>query len=174
MPVSLDTSVVASWLRILGASQGWIDKAQAHCKAEGIAESDMVGARLVEDMLPFAYQIKSMVVHSQGAIEGIRNGVFSPDFSDPPADFAGLRESITGAITFLNAISADELEGMIGGDMRFEIGEKRLDFASTEDFLFSFSVSNFYFHAVTAYGILRNKGVDVGKMDYIGALPLKG
>jgi hypothetical protein len=55
--------------------------------------------------------------------------------------------------------------------MRFEIGEKRLAFTA-EDFLLSFSQPNFYFHATTAYGILRAKGVKVGKLDYLGKLRL--
>lgn len=57
-------------------------------------------------------------------------------------------------------------------DMRFEIGEKRLSF-TVDDFLLSFSQPNFYFHAVTAYGILRANAVNVGKLDYLGALRTK-
>ena len=55
--------------------------------------------------------------------------------------------------------------------MRFEIGEKRLDFTA-EDFLLTFSQPNFYFHASMAYAILRAKGVNVGKIDFLGKLRL--
>jgi hypothetical protein len=83
-----------------------------------------------------------------------------------------MRGLLSDAIAFLNGVTEDEMEGFIGQDMRFEIGEKKLPFTA-EDFLLTFSQTNFYFHAVTAYGVLRAKGVAVGKLDYLGALRIK-
>lgn len=168
MPLSLHAAVIPSALQILGAGLGWLEKAQA-C---GIAEGELVEARLVDDMLPFAYQVKSMAVHSQGAIEGVRKGVFSPDMSEPPSTIAGLREKLQGAIAFLESVTEDEMEGFFGQDMRFEFRDKKVPFTA-EDFLLTFSQPNFYFHAVTAYGVLRARGVAVGKLDYLGALRIK-
>ena len=166
MPLSLHAAVIPSWLQILGAGRGWLDKAAAG----GMAEQDLVEARLVEDMFPFAYQVKSMAVHSQGAIEAVRQGVFSPNFAEAlPSTLDELRERLDGAIALLGSVAEDELEGFVGQPMRFEIGEKRLDFTA-EDFLLSFSQPNFYFHASMAYAILRAKGVPVGKIDYLGKL----
>ena len=56
--------------------------------------------------------------------------------------------------------------------MRFEFGERRMDFTA-EEFLLSFSQPNFYFHATTAYDILRFKGLPIGKRDYTGRVRLK-
>ena len=50
--------------------------------------------------------------------------------------------------------------------------EHRLEF-TVENFLLSFSLPNFYFHAATAYDILRWKGARIGKRDYMGRLRLK-
>ena len=163
MPLSLHAAFVPTTLQILGASLGWLDKAAA----SGIAESELVEARLIEDMLPFAYQVKSCAVHSQGAIEGLRQGVFSPDMTEPPQTLSGLRERVEGAIAFLEGVSEDELEGMIGQPMRFEFGDFRLDFTA-ESFLLSFSQPNFFFHATTAYDLLRMKGIEIGKRDFVG------
>ncbi|KRA84120.1 DUF1993 family protein [Altererythrobacter sp. Root672] len=168
MPFSLHSALVPSWLQILGAGRGWLDKA-ADC---GLDESSVVDARLVEDMFPFSYQVKSMAVHSQGAIEAVRQGVFTPNFAEAlPGSLSELRERLDGAIALLESVGEDELDSFVGKPMRFEIGEKRLDFTA-EDFLLSFSQPNFYFHASTAYGILRAKGVKVGKLDYLGKLRL--
>ena len=169
MPISLHAATIPSKLQILGAGLGWLDKA-ASC---GIAEGELMEARLIDDMLPFAYQVKSMADHSQGAIEGVRAGVFSPKFGEPlPTSLAALRDKLESAIAFLEGVSEDELESFIGRDMRFEIGEKKLPFTA-EDFLLTFSQPNFYFHATTAYGVLRAKGVEVGKLDYLGALRIR-
>ena len=166
MPLSLHAALVPSWLQILGAGRGWLDKATAH----GLSAADLTEARLIEDMFPFAYQVKSMAVHSQGAIEAVRQGVFAPNFGEAlPGSYDELRERLENAVAVLESVSEDELESFIGRPMRFEIGEKRLDFTA-EDFLLSFSQPNFYFHATMAYAILRAKGVPVGKIDYLGKL----
>jgi uncharacterized protein len=166
MPLSLHAAVVPSWLQILGAGRGWLDKATAH----GMGEAELCDARLIEDMFPFSYQVKSMAVHSQGAIEAVRQGVFSPNFGEAlPSTLAELRQRLDGAIELLESVGEDELESFERRPMRFEIGEKRLDFTA-EDFLLSFSQPNFYFHATMAYAVLRAKGVPVGKIDYLGKL----
>ena len=168
MPLSLHAALVPSWLQVLGAGRGWLDKAGT-C---GMDEGAVVDARLIEDMFPFAYQVKSMAVHSQGAIEAVRQGVFAPNFGEAlPGSLTELRERLDGAIAVLESVGEDELESFVGQPMRFEIGQKRLDFTA-EDFLLSFSQPNFYFHASMAYAILRAKGVNVGKIDYLGKLRL--
>jgi hypothetical protein len=169
MPLSLHAATVPSMLQILGAGKGWLAKARA-CEME---EGDVIKSCLAEDMLPFTYQVKSMAVHSKGAFEGVRNGVFSPDMSEPPATFDALDERLDDAIAYLEALSEEEVEALRGGDMRFQFGERQIPF-SVDDFLLSFSQPNFYFHATTAYGILRANGVDLGKRDYMGRLRIKG
>jgi hypothetical protein len=169
MPLTLHQATVPGWLQLLNAAHGWLDKAGA----SGMTEEELLSARLIENMFPFSYQVKSIAVHSQGAIEGVREGVFRPRFGERnPSCLAELRTLVDGAIAFVQSLTEEEMEGMIGRDMRFEVGEKRLDFAA-EDFLLSFSQPNFYFHATTAYGILRMLGVGVGKLDYLGRLRLK-
>ena len=169
MPLSLHAALVPSWLQILGAGRGWLDKATAH----GLSAADLTEARLIEDMFPFAYQVKSMAVHSQGAIEAVRQGLFSPNFGEAlPSTLDELRGRLDGAIALLESVGEDELESFTGQPMRFEIGDKRLDFTA-EDFLLSFSQPNFYFHAATAYDVLRMKGVPVGKRDFMGRVRIQ-
>jgi hypothetical protein len=123
-------------------------------------------------MLPFAYQVKSTAAHSLGAIEGVRRGVFRPDMSPLPDSFAALREKISGARTALAAVTPAEVNGFEGKDMTFEIGDRKLPFTA-ENFLLSFSLPNFFFHAATAYDILRQRGIVIGKRDFMGKLRLK-
>ena len=173
MAFTLYAATIPSYLQILNSVSRLIDKAEAFCNEQGIEPEALIQARLADDMLPFAYQVKSTAVHSIGAIAGVRKGIFSPDTSTPPATFDGLRERIAGAISALEAINPDEVEGFIGKDMRFEFGANAMDF-SAEEFLLSFSQPNFYFHATTAYDILRMKGVQIGKRDFNGRVRKRG
>lgn len=167
MAFTLYAATIPSYLQILNSVSTLIDKAEAFCIEKGLEPEVLIQARLAEDMLPFAYQVKSTAVHSIGAIEGVRKGTFSPDTATPPTTFDDLRERIAQTIAALEAIDPDEVESFIGRDMRFEFGTHAMDF-SAEEFLLSFSQPNFYFHATTAYDILRMKGVRLGKRDFNG------
>lgn len=172
MTFSLYSAVVPSYLQILQAVLGLLDKAEAFCSERALAPEHILQARLAEDMFPFAYQVKSTAVHSLGAIEGVRRGVFSPDSTKPPETFAALEARIAGTLAALEAIDAAEVDGFIGREMRFVAGERQFEFTA-EDFLLSFSQPHFYFHATTTYDILRWKGVQIGKRDFIGRPRLK-
>lgn len=167
MAFTLYAATIPSYLQILASVSRLIGKAETFCADKGLPPEALIQARLADDMLPFAYQVKSTAVHSIGAIEGVRKGSFSPDMTTPPATFDALRERIAQTITDLEAIEPDEVNSFIGKDMRFEFGTTTMDFAA-EDFLLSFSQPNFYFHATTAYDVLRMKGLEIGKRDFNG------
>jgi hypothetical protein len=167
MSFSLYFAVVPSYLQILDGLSGLIGNAESFCSEKGMAPEQIIEARLVEDMQPFAYQVKSAAVHSLGAIEGVRRGVFSPDTTKPPQSFAALKTRIAETHAGLSAIEPGEVDGFIGRDMRFSFGERHIDYRA-EEFLLSFSQPNFYFHATTAYDIMRWKGVQIGKRDFLG------
>jgi len=90
MPFSLYAATVPSYRQILEVVAGLLGKAQVFCAEKGIAPHEIIQARLADDMLPFAYQMKSTAVHSLGAIEAMRQGVFSPDMTPPPETFGAL------------------------------------------------------------------------------------
>lgn len=167
MSFSLYSAVVPSYLQILDGVSGLLDKAEVFCSEKGISPGQIIDARLAEDMHSFAYQVKSTTVHSLGAIEGVRRGAFSPDMTKPPESFAALKTRIGETRAGLQAIAPDEMDAFVGRDMRFSFGERHIDFRA-EEFLLSFSQPNFYFHATTAYDILRWKGVQIGKRDFLG------
>ncbi len=174
MVFSLYDAIVPSWLQMLGTAAHLVDKAEAWCGERDVPDATLIEARLADDMHPFAYQIKSAAVHSQGAIEGAFKGVFSPDTSIPPDSFAGLRERIEAARAVLAGLDPDDVDGLTGNDMAFVVGDvRRLEFAA-DQFLLSFSQPNFYFHVTTAYAILRGRGVAIGKRDYLGQMRIKG
>jgi uncharacterized protein len=167
MSLSLYAATIPTFQQILGAISGLLDKAEAFCAEKGIAAQELIQTRLAADMFPLAYQVKSTAVHSLGAIEGIRKGVFSPDTTAPPETFAALKARIAETLTALEKIDSAEIDGFLGRDVRFAFGNNHRDYTA-ENFLLSFSLPNFYFHATTTYDILRWKGMPIGKRDFIG------
>lgn len=172
MAFSLYEATIPSYRQILGAVGGLLGKAETYCAERKLAPEEIIQARLAPDMLPFAYQVKSTAVHSLGAIEALRKGVFSPDMTPPPQTFPDLKTEIAGALAALEAIDAAEIDAFLGRDMRFAFRERQFDYTA-ENFLLSFSQPNFYFHATTAYDILRWKGLPLGKRDFVGRVRLK-
>jgi hypothetical protein len=169
---------VPTFLQTVSAVGGFLDRAATHCAETGADPEDFARVRLVDDMAPFHFQIECVAHHSVWALLAIKNGVFDPPALVPPGSipFAGLREMIAQAEAALKAFTPEEVNSWSGKDLDLQIGppdqSRRLAF-TPETFLLSFSLPNFYFHAVTAYNILRTQGVPLGKRDYEGVLRTK-
>ncbi|HLZ82634.1 MAG TPA: DUF1993 domain-containing protein [Caulobacteraceae bacterium] len=172
MAISLYEATVERYLQTLGAVAGVLDKGAAHCAETGTDPSDLVATRLCSDMLPLAFQVWSVEHHSNGAIEGAKSGVFAPPGPLPALTYADLQKIVADTREKVGALTPDEVNGLQGRDMVFQIGERKMPFTA-EGFLLSFSLPNFFFHATTTYDILRSKGVKLGKRDFMGALRLK-
>jgi uncharacterized protein len=173
MALSLYAATIPAFQQTLGAIAGLLLKGEAFCAEKKLAPEEIVQARLAPDMLPFAYQVKSTSVYSLGAIEALRRGIFSPDMSPPPDTFAALKAQTAATLAALEALEPAEIDGFAGRDMAFAFRDRRIEFTA-ENFLLSFAYPNFYFHATTAYDILRWKGVQIGKRDFMGALRTRG
>ena len=172
MALSLYDVTVPTFTQTLGALAGVLEKAEAHCGEKGMRPDDWAGARLFSDMLPLSFQVQQAAAHSAGALEAVQSGVFSPTATPPPETYAGLKRSVADALASLSRYSPADVNALEGRDVRFEFRGRALPFTA-ENFLLSFSLPNFYFHATTAYDILRHNGVPLGKRDFMGNLRLK-
>jgi len=173
MAFSLYDATVANYLQILGAIGGVLERSLAHFKEKGIDPAEIIEARLAPDMLPLRFQIVSVAHHSRGAMEAAKNGVFAPSRGKPDLDYAALQAMVTEAHNELSALAPEAVNALVGRDVTFKVGDRTLPFTA-EGFLMSFSLPNFFFHATTAYDILRHKGAPIGKRDFMGRLKLKG
>ncbi|MFT4096636.1 MAG: DUF1993 domain-containing protein [Rhodoblastus sp.] len=171
MAISLYDVSIANFLQAVTGVAGFLEKGRAHFADKPDALEEIVESRLYPDMLPFRFQVISVVHHSQGAIEGVKKGTFSPRM-DGPKDYAGLQQIVADARTMLKAVTREEIDALEGKDMFFEFRDSKLPF-TPQDFLMSFSTPNLHFHAATAYDLLRMKGVPVGKRDFMGPLRIK-
>ncbi|MDE2362354.1 MAG: DUF1993 domain-containing protein [Hyphomicrobiales bacterium] len=172
MAISLYDASVAGFIQSLQGVAHFLEKGRAHFADKEGALAEIVDARLWADMLPFRFQIVSVVHHSQGAIEGVKKGTFSPRVELGPQDYAGLQKMVADALAALKAMTREEIDALEGKDMAFEFRDVKLPFTA-ENFLMSFSIPNLQFHATTAYDILRSKGAPLGKRDFTGPMRIK-
>ncbi len=172
MALSLYDASVANFLQTLAGVSGFLDRSLTHFREHGVDPEKVVDARLAPDMQPLRFQIISVAHHSRGAIEGVQQGAFHPPSGKAALDFAGLQALVAEAREILSGLTPEAINALGGGDVTFHIGDRKLPFTA-EGFLMSFSLPNFYFHATTAYDILRTNGVPLGKRDFLGRMRMK-
>ena len=160
---------VLTFLQTVKAVGGFLDLAARHCIETHLNPDDFVHARLFDDMAPFHFQIEAAWHHSVWGLQAAKTGVFDPPALVGPVPFAELQAMIVKAETALEGFTPEEVNSWAGKDLELQIGPRKLAF-TPETLILSFSLPNFYFHAVTAYDILRSRGVPIGKRDFEGRL----
>src|SRR6476646_8272407 len=169
MATSLYDLSVPTFLQTVKAVGGFLNRAAGHCAETRADPDDFVHARLFDDMAPFHFQIEAAWHHSVWGLEAARTGAFAPPALVGPVPFAALRAMMGKAEAALEAFTPEEVNGWAGKPLDLQIGPRRLAF-TPETLILSFSLPNFHFHAVTAYDILRSRGVPIGNRDYEGQL----
>ncbi|WP_445679202.1 DUF1993 domain-containing protein [Radicibacter daui] len=168
MPVSMYDVSVPVFLRGLGRMHHLLDKLDAFSAEKGLAHGDLLGARLAPDMHPFTRQIQAVSDTSKGAIARL-SGQQPPSMPDTETSVAELRERVAKTEDFIKSVSRDAIDGSEAREIVLKVGPNELKFEGL-GYLTVFALPNFYFHVTTAYDILRNQGVQIGKRDYLGPL----
>jgi uncharacterized protein len=167
MTLSMYSASVPVLVRGLTNLSAILDKAVASAEARKIDPAVFVAARLAPDMNPFTAQIQTASDSAKGA--GARlTGTEAPSFPDNETTFPELQARIQKTIDYLQSLKPEQFDGAETRDvvMKFPNGEMKF---TGQDFLLRFALPNFYFHLTTAYAILRHNGVEIGKMDFLGA-----
>ncbi|MDB4966146.1 MAG: hypothetical protein JWN44_1835 [Myxococcales bacterium] len=147
-----------------------LEKAIAHAKAKSFEVDTLVQARLAPDQYALDRQIQSACDSAKFSAAYL-SGKQAPAHPDTEKTIAELRTRIKSCLAFLETVTAADV---VGGEDR-KVAPKWLGgkWVKGDQFLVQASLPNFYFHVTTAYSILRHNGVDVGKMDFMGSLPLR-
>jgi hypothetical protein len=186
MATTLYDLSVPTFLQTTTAVAECLDRAARHCAETGIDPDSLVPARLVDDMAPFHFQIEALTHHAVWGLEAAKTGVFAPPPLVGAMPFADLQTMVGRAIAALEALAPDDVNSWSGKPLDIELF-RPLDpkNASTskwvprtlaltpETYLLTYALPNFYFHVVTAYDILRTRGVPIGKGDYEGQLRVR-
>lgn len=158
---------VPFFIHSLTALSGCMAKASAHAEAKRLKPDVIPNLRLVADMFPFARQVMIATDHAKGAPARLA-GLEVPRFEDTETTLDELQARIQKTIDFLKTIPEGAFEGAETRTITIKAGPRELTFPALQ-YLHSYAVPNFYFHMTTAYNILRSNGVDIGKVDFLGA-----
>ncbi len=165
--MSFYDAVVPAYLQMLNSLTGLLAKAEAHCTAKKIQPEVLLGSRLFPDMLPLSKQIQLV---SDFAAKGCARLTHSeiPSMPDTEKTFEELKQRLAKTIDYVKSLKPEQFAGADAKDVTFPAGPDRSITLKGQQFLNSYSLPNFYFHAATAHGILRHNGVEIGKRDFLG------
>jgi len=150
--------------------QGWMDKAEAYAKAKSFEVVVLAEARLAPDAYQLTRQVQAACDQAKYAAAYL-GGKQPPSHPDTEKTVAELRERIKKCLSFVESVQPKDFDGAEERKVSPPwLGGRSL---RGDDYLVHVAIPNFFFHVTMAYAILRHNGVELGKMDYIGSLPLQ-
>jgi uncharacterized protein len=172
MSFSMSTSSIPTFEIGLSALSTVLDKAATHAAAKKIDPSVLLQARLSPDMFPLVRQVQ---IASDQAKNGLSRlaGVEPPRHEDNETTIDQLKDRLARTLSYLKSIDQKKVDASADNDITFPLGPTNKGHMKGADYLNHFVLPNFYFHMTAAYAILRHCGVDLGKRDFLGAIPMK-
>src|SRR5690349_17489796 len=165
MSLTMSTVGTQSFLQTLNALSKILDKAKAHCAAKKIDEAVLLQTRLAPDMFPFVKQVQISCDFAKNTLGRLTGE--PPKFADEEKSLDDLKARIAKTIEYVKGFKDADIDGTQGKDVTFPIGPQNTMTLKGWQYVVSFALPNFYFHATTAYDILRECGVEIGKRDFL-------
>jgi uncharacterized protein len=161
---------VVQFSKMLGNLNAMLDKAAAFSETKKFSVDVLLQSRLAPDQFHF---IKQVQIACDTAKLGVARltGKTAPVHEDNESNLAELKKRINEVLEYLATFSAEDFEGA----KERHISQPRWEgkYLTGVEFAIQHAIPNMYFHVTTAYAILRHNGVDLGKKDYLGAMPYK-
>jgi len=146
-----------------------LDKAVAQAKSEDKDLNSLLEGRLAPDMFAFTRQVQVVSDTAKGC--GARlTGTEPPSYPDEEKTFPDLHQRIAKTVSYLKTFRPEQFEGADARTITLKFPNRTMSF-SGRDYVTGFVLPNFYFHLTAAYAILRQNGINIGKMDYLGPPP---
>jgi hypothetical protein len=154
------------FIKHLNGLAGCLKKAQAHYAAKKFDEASLMSQRFYPDMFTFARQVQSVSDHAKGCA-ALLAGIEAPKYEDNEKNLADLIARLEKTVEFLKSVKPAQVDGTEEKAITIKMRDRELNMKGLE-LLLNRSLPNFYFHATTAYDILRHNGVEIGKRDFMG------
>jgi hypothetical protein len=168
MTISMYQASVPVLERALTNLEVILRKGEDFAAEREIAPEVLLGSRLAVDMFPLSRQVQVVSDTARGCVSRLA-GLEVPAWEDDETSFSELYERITKTITYVNSVPAEKLDGTEDNKIEMKLPQRTLEFTGLS-YLLGFVLPNTYFHVTTAYNILRQCGVELGKPDYIGPI----
>jgi uncharacterized protein len=156
----------------LNALSAILDKAEAFAAARKIDPAILLDTRLAPDMFPLVRQV-------QVATDLAKNGaarlaeVEPPRYEDKETNIAELKARLAKTVAFIKSLDTKRVDAAVDRQITFPLGPTNKGQMTGGDYLSHFVLPNVYFHLTAAYAILRHCGLEIGKQDFLGAIPMK-
>ncbi len=165
--VTMHYEAISQCTQMLKNIEGWLDKAEAHAAVKKFNVNTLMTDRLAPDMKPFKYQIQSACDYVKAAAAWL-SGQVPPKHKDNEQTIDDMRARIRKTVAFAEGVREAQYAGASDRNVSLSwTPGKRL---GGTDYLLQMAIPNTYFHVTIAYAILRHKGVEIGKMDFLGPI----
>ena len=172
MPFNMSQASLPVFEIGLNALSAVLDKAAAHVAAKKIDPSVLIGWRLAPDMFPLGRQVQAVCDQAKNGSARLA-GVEPPKFEDTETTLDQFKQRIAKTVAFLKTLDTKAIDASSDREITFPLGGTNKGQMKGADYLNHFVLPNFYFHLTAAYAVTRSFGVEVGKRDFLGSIPLK-
>lgn len=159
--------IIAQCTQSLQNLEGCLNKAEKHAASKGFDVGVLMNGRLAPDMKPFIYQVQSACDYVKAGAAWL-SGQTPPQHEDTETTIGELRARIRRTVEFARSVPAAQYAGAKGRKMKLSWAPGKV--LGGEDYILQMTIPNVFFHLAMAYAILRQGGVDVGKMDFLGPI----
>jgi uncharacterized protein len=172
MPFSMSQATLPALEIGLNALSAVLDKAAAFAAAKKIDASVLLNTRLAPDMFPLTRQVQIATDLAKNGASRLA-GVEPPRYEDTETTIDELKARIAKTIAHLKTLDPKKIDAAGERELTFPLGPVNKGQMKAHDYLNHFVLPNVYFHLTAAYAILRHCGVEIGKQDFLGAIPMK-
>jgi hypothetical protein len=168
--MQLSAIAVPTFEQVIGSLTAILDKAAAHAAAKKIDPAVLIGSRLAPDMYPLSRQVQLVSDFAKGVAARL-GGVEMPRYADDETTIDALKARLAKTLAFVRSIDPAAIDAAADKDVSFPAGPDRTRTLKGSVYFLHYALPQFYFHATTAYDILRHNGIEIGKRDFIGQIP---
>ena len=168
MSLTIYAASVPVFQQMLGSLKAILIKAEAHATARKIEPQALLGARLSPDMFALTRQVQIACDFAKGVCGRLAQ-VELPVHEDNELSFAELLARIDTVQAFIGALPEAAFTGAEGREIVLRPGTPKERRLSGQDYLLHYGLPQFFFHHAASYALLRHNGVEIGKLDYMGA-----
>lgn len=166
MSVAMSQITIPVFVRHLQGLSIVLKKAQALYAEKKYDEGSLLNYRLFPDMFTLSRQVQAATDHARNCVAALA-GVEAPKVAMDEKSLADLATRVDNTVAWLNGITPAQVDGSEGKTITVKVMDRDTQFTGIDLFL-KRALPNFYFHATTAYNILRHNGVEIGKRHFMG------